>query len=227
VFKLKPISRDAIPRCLERGDRYRLMGEPELAESICRDILRVDPQNQQALVTLLLALTDQFTTDNAEIVRQANDVLARLKGEYERRYYAGIICERRGLAASKRTVLGSGQIVSEFLRQAMSWYEQAEAVRPAGNDDAVIRWNACVRLLQRQAQQGTGSEIMQAGVCGRVQIPKLERASSSRRATPATTGARDSTPMTASSSRSRAAATTPSSCCWCTASTSRAVLSCR
>jgi hypothetical protein len=131
-----------------------------LAESICRDIVQVDPQNQQALITLLLALTDQFRTDNAEIVRQANEVLGRLKGEYDRRYYAGIICERRGLAALKRTVVGGGQVGHDFLRQALNWYEQAEPVRPAGNDDAVIRWNACVRIMQRQAQQGTGSEIM-------------------------------------------------------------------
>jgi hypothetical protein len=29
----------------------------------------------------------------------------------------------------------------------MTWYEKAEAARPAGNDDAILRWNACLRLL--------------------------------------------------------------------------------
>jgi hypothetical protein len=160
MFKLKPITRESIPRCLERADRYRLLGFPELSESVSRDILRVEPDNQQALITLLLALTDQFTSDTADLVRQANELLKKLEGEYERHYYAGIICERRGLAALNRVVLGGGQSAHDLLHQALGHYERAEAVRPAGNDDAVIRWNACVRIMQRQAQEGTGSEIM-------------------------------------------------------------------
>ena len=31
----------------------------------------------------------------------------------------------------------------------MTRYEKAEAIRPAGNDDALLRWNACARLLMR------------------------------------------------------------------------------
>ena len=33
----------------------------------------------------------------------------------------------------------------DWLRHAMEWYEQAEALRPPGNVDAVLRWNSCVR----------------------------------------------------------------------------------
>ena len=44
---------------------------------------------------------------------------------------------------------GSGPRVYEWLREAMAWYEKAEAIRPAGNDDALLRWNACARLLMR------------------------------------------------------------------------------
>ncbi len=160
MFQLKRISTEAIARCLDKADRYRLLGEPEEAESICRDILSVAPDHQQALIVLLLALTDQFPSNNPELVRQAQGVVPRLREEYDRRYYTGIICERHGLAQLSRTELGSVQVAQEFLRQAMNWYEQAEAVRPAGNDDAVIRWNTCVRIMQRQAREGTGSEIM-------------------------------------------------------------------
>jgi hypothetical protein len=31
----------------------------------------------------------------------------------------------------------------------MTWYERAEAMRPPGNDDAILRWNACARLIMR------------------------------------------------------------------------------
>jgi hypothetical protein len=31
----------------------------------------------------------------------------------------------------------------------MDWYQQAEAKRPAGNDEAILRWNTCARILAR------------------------------------------------------------------------------
>jgi hypothetical protein len=33
--------------------------------------------------------------------------------------------------------------------EAMTWYEKAEAMRPPGNDDAILRWNTCARFLDR------------------------------------------------------------------------------
>ena len=60
MFELKHLSAAAIPRALEKAERYRLLNEPWEAESICLDVLSVEPQNQQALVMLILALTDAF-----------------------------------------------------------------------------------------------------------------------------------------------------------------------
>ena len=60
MSELKPISKDSIDAVLEKAVRYRLLNEPSSADSICRDVLDIDPQNQQALVGLILALTDQF-----------------------------------------------------------------------------------------------------------------------------------------------------------------------
>ena len=65
TFELKTLSPEAVPRALEKAERYRLLNEPGEAESICLDALDVEPDNQEALVTLLLALTDQFDTDAA------------------------------------------------------------------------------------------------------------------------------------------------------------------
>ena len=94
----KPISRDAIPLALEKAERYRLLNEPAQAESICLDVLAVDPENQRVLVLLILALTDQFQTGPTDCFRQAEALVPRLHGEYERSYYSGIIFERRGYA---------------------------------------------------------------------------------------------------------------------------------
>ena len=62
TFELKTLHAEALPRALEKAERYRLLNEPSEAESICLDVLAIDRDNQAALVTLLLALTDQFET---------------------------------------------------------------------------------------------------------------------------------------------------------------------
>ncbi len=150
MFELKLLSKEAIPRALERAERYRLLNEPEEAESICLDILRIDPENQQALVVLLLARTDQFGKRSAEHVSQAREVLPRLREGYERAYYAGIICERQAKAQLRQGVPGSGFAAHDWLLEAMAWYEKAEEIRPPGNDDAILRWNTCARTVMNQ-----------------------------------------------------------------------------
>src|SRR6185369_1916822 len=131
-MELKPITREGIPAALQKAERYRLLNDSSAAESICLDVLENEPDNQTALVTLLLAITDQFGDELSEGVRRAREVLPRLADEYERVYYAGIICERRGRAQLHRSALGSAEVAADWFREAMRWYEKAEAVRPAG-----------------------------------------------------------------------------------------------
>ena len=149
MFTLKPLAPEAVPKALEKAMRYRLLNEPEEAESICLDVLAVEPDNQDALVTLLLALTDQYRGGCGDCFARAHDLLPRLSGEYERHYYAGIIWERRANARLVQGGPGSGGVAFEWLRKAMDCYERAERLRPPGNDDALLRWNTCVRLVQR------------------------------------------------------------------------------
>ena len=147
MFELKQLSREAIPTALDKALRYRLLEEPNEAESICQDILSIEPDNQQALVVLLLALTDRFSKGHAAGVRQARDLLSRLHDEYERAYYAGIICERQAKAWLQQGHPGASHDAYEFLSEAMSWFEKAEALRPPKNDDALLRWNTCARMI--------------------------------------------------------------------------------
>jgi hypothetical protein len=149
TFDLKTLSPDAVPRALAKAERYRLLNEPGEAESICRDALQVDPDNQDALVMLLLALTAQFEDDGTTAVDDAWRCTERIRNEYDRTYYSGIICERRAKAQLHHGAPRCGSRVYEWLREAMVWYERAEALRPPGNDDALLRWNACARLIMR------------------------------------------------------------------------------
>lgn len=149
-FELKPLSRDAIPEALEKAHRYRLLGEPSQAESICLDVLRLEPANQEALITLLLAISDQFEAGVSP--SRAREVLQSLPGDYERAYYAGIISERSARARMKQIRLGANFRAYEEFAEAMSCYERAEALRPPGNDDAILRWNTCARTLMRHRE---------------------------------------------------------------------------
>jgi len=150
MFELKPISREAVPEALAKVERYRLLNEAWQAESICHDVLRVDPGNQHALVMLLLSLTDQFGKGIS--ASAAREILPRLIGEYERAYYAGIIAERWADSLLRQGSPGAGFTAYQSLREAMEHYERAEALRPAGNDDSLLRWNTCARILMRNRE---------------------------------------------------------------------------
>ena len=146
MTEFKSISPESIPHALEKVERYRLLNEPAEAESICRDVLRVEPENQRALIGLLLTLTDQFAERPA--INDAREILARLEGEYERAYYEGIILERQGKALLRTGPGGTANLATGWLQEAMRAYGRAEALRPAGNDDPILRWNACARILR-------------------------------------------------------------------------------
>lgn len=143
---LKKLTPEGIDRALERAELCRLRNEPLEAESICRDVLAVEPRNHGALVRLILSLTDQLEHDMSRL-GEATDLADQLADEYERLYYSGVVEERAGKAHLARNTPGMG--VYRALWKAMGWYERAEDVRPADNDEAMLRWNACARLLMR------------------------------------------------------------------------------
>jgi hypothetical protein len=157
----KPISRDAVPLALEKAERYRLLNEPAQAESICLDVLAVDPENQPGLVLLILALTDQFQSGPPDCFRRAEALVTRLHGENERSYYSGIVFERRGYARALLGGPGSETVAYQWVRQAMDFYEQAERLRVPGNDDALLRWNSCLRLCERYQLHPEPKEMFQ------------------------------------------------------------------
>jgi hypothetical protein len=149
MLELKTLSPEAVPRALAKAERYRLLNEPGEAQSICLDVLAADPDNQEAVATMILALTDQFATDPS-MFQHAITTVADLRDAYERAYYTGIIHERRAKALLLQRTPRSGSRAYEWLQQAMHAFETADAIRPSGNDDARLRWNACARLIEHR-----------------------------------------------------------------------------
>ena len=143
---LKPISKGGIPAAISKIEVYRYLNEPGEAESICRDILVIEPDNQEALRLLGLAITDQFTGAVSDRYAEARDIFQRLSDAYHRIYHLGILDERKAKAQLKAGV--PPHTVLPTFEGAMDYFQQASNIRPADNDDAILRWNRCVRLLQ-------------------------------------------------------------------------------
>ena len=148
MIELKTIQPETIPSAIEMAKRYRLLNEPDEAESICLDILAVDPDHQEALITLLLALTDKFADGGlTPAFENAKQVVAKLDTQYCKYYYSGIIFERRAKYHLKQGGMGSGAVAHEWFVKAMDAFGTALASCDPNNQDAVLRWNSCARIL--------------------------------------------------------------------------------
>ncbi|HEV3023020.1 MAG TPA: hypothetical protein VGX76_11145 [Pirellulales bacterium] len=156
--KLKPLSPGAIPAALEKALRYRLLNDPLEAESICRDVLAAQPDNEQALVTMLLAVTDLFDREFGAAYERAKSLLGRLSSEYDRAYYEGIIHERWAKSVAARDV--PGHVVTGWFLHAMRSFERAESLAPPDNPDAILRFNTCVRLVERYGDRASFDTTM-------------------------------------------------------------------
>ena len=146
-FTLKTMHREAVPEALRKAEVYRLLNEPSQAESILLDVLEVDPTNQKALVTLILAMSDHFGDGSGtRSVRLAGQYIDQLTDPYQQAYYRGIVHEREA-----RAFLGKGPasvFAYDGLRHAMEHFEAAGLLSAPGNDDAILRWNSCVRTIR-------------------------------------------------------------------------------
>ncbi|HEY2785841.1 MAG TPA: hypothetical protein VGJ05_12805 [Fimbriiglobus sp.] len=161
MFELKYLTPEGVPAALAKAYRYRLLNEPEQAESICHDVLRIEPENQDAIMALVLCLTDRLLGPRPVPPREARDLLPRLTTIYDREYYAGIIDEREGIAWMRSGKPRAGAAAYQCFREAMAHFEKAEAVRPAANDDALLRWNSCARMIANHTDVSPAEEAVE------------------------------------------------------------------
>jgi hypothetical protein len=155
MTELKKLSAAAIPAALVKAERYRLLNEPEQAESICEDVLAIEPGNAEATAMLILALTDQLaggSPDRGHALARAQALAGTVASDYHRAYFRGLIAERRARALIARGGAGSRAAAGEWLRDAMQRFAEAEPLRPADDEAAILRWNACARLIARHPE---------------------------------------------------------------------------
>jgi hypothetical protein len=156
-FKLKSISPEGVDAALAKVELYRFLNEPEEAESICHDVLAAHPGHQLGLRLLGLTITDQFTGSPSDRYGDAETAFQQLGDRYERLYYVGLLHERRAKAQLRARRPPHTLLV--LLEEAMRCYDEAEKLRPTGNDDAILRWNRCVRLIHAHAESDWHREL--------------------------------------------------------------------
>ena len=147
-MELKSLNKNAVAAAFERAQHYRLLNDPENAESICLDILHVEPDHQEAIVTLILAIADQLGGGTKRI-KEAQAYAAKLSDNFQLEYYSGLICERAARAVLAKGKPRSNSIAYDWLKEAMDHFEAAEALSSDKNDDGILRWNSCARTINK------------------------------------------------------------------------------
>jgi hypothetical protein len=147
-LELKPLPGGDLAEALALAERCRTSGEPEEAESVCLDVLDANPQDERALVLLLLVRTDLLERGLPGAVDRARELLPRMASEFDRAYYGGVICERQAKYLLRQRGKRTGFVAYDWFRYAMEEYEAAMALEPE-RQEPVLRWNACARTLMR------------------------------------------------------------------------------
>ena len=147
-YRVKRISTAGIAEAIAKAELYRSLSEPEEAESICRDILTIEPQHQLAL--RLLGLPDRSVHRSwVRSYREAEEIFQQLN---DRMNGTTTLGSRTSDARKRSSKPGNCLLTVQALRTG-SYLSQRLRNSPAENDDAILRWNRCVRLLQDPAYE--------------------------------------------------------------------------
>jgi hypothetical protein len=92
-------------------------------------------------------LSEQFGENITEKLDRAWSILPKLNDSYQQAYYQGILLERQARLYMRSGAPGSNFSAYDLFREAMRLFEKAEQLRPAGNDEALLRWNTCARTI--------------------------------------------------------------------------------
>ena len=97
-FELKKLPHASLDAAIAKAEHYRDLNQPEEAESICLDVLDLEPQHAKAWKLLGLAITDRFPTGRVGLLEQAIQAFENLPDHYERTYHLGVAWERAAKA---------------------------------------------------------------------------------------------------------------------------------
>ena len=150
-YALKSISKTSIAGATSKAELYRNLNEPGEAESICRDILAIEPENQVALRLLGLAITDQFTGGPSDRYGEAESTFSSLTDHYECLYYTGLLHERRAKAQLRKGRWSD--VLLDLFGEAMRCFEEAEMTTRYSAGTAACGCSKVVLALSRRPKR--------------------------------------------------------------------------
>ena len=161
-----------------------MLNEPGEAESICLDILETDPENQPALITLLLALTDRFSKGYGVSDTQANHCSRGSRANTSAPTTRGFWPSAGPRRNSRRDTPGP-VITPTMIVRSDAAVREGRNVRPPGNDDALLRWNTCARMMAKNKLAARDEDrtepVLEYGAARRISCPFVEFRSTSFR----------------------------------------------
>jgi tetratricopeptide (TPR) repeat protein len=155
TWELKPLAAKNLKAAVTLAKHYRDLNQPEEAESICRDVLTVAPDDEDAWRTLGLALTDRFPSAWMTLFDEACAAFAKLSSEYERVYYTGVAWER---FAKAQLAVGREQNAIHAFEEALARFARAEELGPSDEPSPILHYNHCVRALTTHPELVRASE---------------------------------------------------------------------
>jgi len=159
TWELKRLAEKNLAAAVTLAKHYRDLNQPEEAESICRDVLAVAPDDADAWRTLGLALTDRFPSAWMTLFDEACAAFQKLGSEYERVYYTGIAWERY---AKAQLEAGRDHNAIHAFEEALARFEQAESIAPKDEPAPVLHYNRCVRALTTHPELVRASTVPHA-----------------------------------------------------------------
>jgi tetratricopeptide (TPR) repeat protein len=158
ALELKRLADKNLAAAIALAKHYRDLNQPEEAESICRDVLEVAPTDVEALRTLGLALTDQFSSDWMSLFDEACATFEKLPSEYERIYYVAVAWERYAKAQLES---GRAHNAIHAFEEAIERFEAAAEHAKPDDPAPILHYNRCVRALTTNPELTRASAIPQ------------------------------------------------------------------
>lgn len=154
-WQLKKLADKNLDAAVTLAKHYRDLNQPEEAESICRDVLDVSPENVDAWRTLGLALTDQFPSSWMTLFDDACAAFKKLPTEYEKVYYVGVAWERY---AKAQLAAGRAHNAIHAFEEAMQRFEEAAKLSAKDDPAPILHYNHCVRSITTNPELARASQ---------------------------------------------------------------------
>ena len=123
----------------------------EETESICLDILELDPNHRSTLDLLLRCRIELLKKGLPQSVARAQELIPQLDSDFDQAFYSGMIREAQARYLLEKRGRATSGVAYSWFRHAMDDFAAASNL-DAGRVEPKLHWNACLRTLENNPQ---------------------------------------------------------------------------